>query len=298
MMTLESNYEPNIFYENDTNTGFELFTISTGSPRHYRIVKETHTGLYNYDFSIDMTNINHGDPVTIQIPYLNNLFIDSRSGNFPINSINQNLEGERISFGLYKLFYLSRDDEEREIPAKIELNENYHVGPSKIIRFIYYRVIDQIIYYTGYFGNRYLDNEPNLDITIDTTNKYWNITISDDYNTVDFYFYKITSTPNIIISNFIVQQMETSIVYEKDGYEYTIRLPGNGLKGIAFRVYLSVKRLLDNLFIKNAYNFGFVSANSINVTAFYLPLENSNEYQFNLKPIQDVSSLTFKIYLQ
>jgi len=297
-MTIESNHEPNLFYENETKTGFELFTISTGSDRHYRIIKENRLGFFYYDFTIDMTGIVHGDPVTIQIPFIDSLFVDSRMLNFPINIINPNIEGERIKEGIYKLIYLSRIDEEKEIPAKIDLNMNYYVGTSKIIRFIYYRLIDNVIYYTGYFGNRYFDNEPNPGITIDTSQRYKIVTVSDNFNTIDFYFYKINSTPNIIISNFIFQQMESNVVYEKNGYEYTLRVPGDGLMGIAFKTFLSVKRLSDNTYIKNLHNFGFVSEKDITVVSFFLPGENSNEYEFHLIPSQETPSLTFKIYKQ
>ena len=297
MLSMDSEYEPNIFVKNKDDKSFNLYTVTTGEERHYRIIKETNSGFFYYDFKVDLSDKQQIELFTVNIPYVKDNFVNSIQNNpTTVNFLDTNVEGEKIDKAVYKLIYFNRDDYDKQIPSKIELNKDYNYGNSNIIRFIYYRILGNQTYLTGYLGNRYLDNEIEPDFNFDSEEDYFVETITTNNKTIKYLFIKVSSTPNIIISDIETESFDKSFVYEKDGYKYTMTIPGDGLQKIGFRVFLEVLNISSNLNINNIVSFVFESNTKINVLGFKLPKNNSNSYTFDLIPDEIVSDLSFKIF--
>lgn len=290
MLSIQSVSEPSVMYLNETNNGFILFTISNLINRHYKIVKETSDGFFNYDFLIDLSMFEPGEPCFFEIPYVDNKFIDSRLPNTAV-PLNQTEIGSMPPKAIYKLIYFTAD-ENKETPAKIELNRVYDVGNSIKIKFLYYRVVGNEIYYTGYFGNLFLDNETFPRLAIDISTRLNTIEVSENSNTIIYYILKITSTPNIIFSENIINVEGFSESYTDNGLIYSLELPDNTIVSLGFKCYLTVRDKISNEIINNIENFNILSDTPLTV----LGISMGNRYTFTLKmdnPL--VEELDFKI---
>ena len=170
MLEINPYDEPNLLLINPSQKSFDIITIATFETRHYRIIKETERGFFNYDFTCNLSLLPQGSINVFNVPYIPIKFINASIGPPIPETLNSENQGVEIDEGIYKLVYISRD-EDKEIPAKIELNKIYHVQNLMIV-FIYFRVIDSIVYYTGYFGNQFLDNEIIPDLNINPSNMY------------------------------------------------------------------------------------------------------------------------------
>jgi hypothetical protein len=234
MLEINSYDEPNLLIADGSERSFNIITIATQDTRHYRIVKETEFGFFNYDFTYNLSLLPNGTICVINVPYIPIKFINANSG-LPIPEVlNPNLQGSVIDSGIYKLLYISRE-EDKEIPAKILLNEVYRILDEAVV-FIYFRVIDSIIYYTGYFGNQFLENQSIPDLNINAQNLF-DQKIHDGKK---YYFIKLNSTPNIYISNNKTDSTTPNVTTETSvspsGYTVYLELPGNSLLNNKFQV--------------------------------------------------------------
>lgn len=290
MLSIQSISEPSVMYLNETNDGFILFTIANLISRHYRIVKETGNGFFNYDFLINLSVFTPGEPVFFKVPYIDSKFVDSRLPNTPM-LLNQTEIGSKPPKAVYKLIYFTAD-ENRETPAKIELNRVYDVGNSSKIKFLYYRVVGNEIYYTGYFGNLFLDNETFPALTIDISSMLNTIDVPQNGDTITYYILKITSTPNIIFSENVLDSTGFSESYNANGLKYLLELPDNVVIGIAFRCYLTVRDEVTNEIVNDIDEFDLLSDNPL----IAVGITFGSRYTFTLRMDNLlVEELNFKI---
>lgn len=291
MLSIQSISEPSVMYLNETNDGFVLFTVANLINRHYRIVKETDMGFFNYDFLVDLSVLELGTPAFFEVPYVDSKFIDSRLPNTP-SPLNQTEVGSRPPKAIYKLIYFTAE-ENRETPAKIELNRIYDVANSDKVKFVYYRIVGDQIYYTGYFGNLFLNNETFPHLTIDISTKLNTIEITESGNTIIYYILKITSTPNIIFSENIINIEGFSESYNTNGLKYLLELPDNAISKLAFRCFLTVRDEITDEIVNNIEEFDIVSDKPLTVVG----ITAGNRYTFVLR-MNDMSvdEVNFKIF--
>ena len=294
MLSFSAYEEPNIFFENDDHNGFKLFTLTTNiQSRHYRIIKETDNGFYNFDFSLDLSNLQNGQPYLVNIPFNDGDFTNYSSYIKPISPTDITI-GSTITEGIYKLIYISKEEDE-EIPAKVELNKIYSVDTRKI-KIIYYRQVGEENYYTGYFGNRILNDQVYPHLAVDTTKLFDRILQYEDGDQIEYYVVKIYSTPNIISSSYKKNINYYYDTYTDDEYEYFLRSPGDGLFGINFMAYLKYRKKGETEYLKTANEFSTRSLSNINVLRIFPPDERSNEYIFHFSSIS--VNVDFRIYIK
>ena len=298
MLEIITDQEPNIFFEDESKRAFKFFTIITQGERHFRIVKETNLGFFNYDFIIDLTGLENGQPFTFKIPYFRDKFIDSRINN-PTKDrpvLNGNF-GDYIDEGIYKLLYISSSNN-KEIPSQTRLNEVYTAGLNKRYKILYYKVIDNKKYFLGYLGNRYLENEPYPFLSIDTEKDFDNVIDSE----IHHYFVKINSTPNVIISDLKTKIKTFFDIYSRDEYTYKLSSPGNGIRNIEFIFNLEIENSVGEK-VKNLNNFKIEHTNetessnaqpTIKIKNFLPPNEYNTSYLFYA--ITNHYSVSFRIY--
>lgn len=294
MLELTSHDEPNIIYESENKKRFKIFTLATSEIRHYRIIKETDFGFFNYDFLVDLSNFEKGSPFVFEIPFISEKFIDSRLSQPEPSVPNFNTDGEIISEGIYKLVYISRS-EEREIPAKIDLNRIYLVGVKKI-KILYYRHVENQIYYTGYFGNLFLDSEiiPEFSINI---NLDYNIIIEDN---IHYYLVKINSTPNLVISSYRNDIKFITENYSDENYEYKLESLGDGYNYVDFVIFLTIKKISTSEIIKNKTDFKIISDKDVEIISMILP-SVTEKYKMILRLVdiyENEKSVNFKLYIE
>lgn len=287
MLELSSHNEPNILFEGEEKKSFKIFTIATNEERHYRITKENSLGFFQYDFLVNLGDFQNGDPFIIEIPYFMSNFVDSRLPQGPPQIPNYGNNGDFIDRGIYKLLYISKT-EDKEIPAKIELNKIYYVG-IKRVKILYYKKIDNEIYYTGYFGNLFLNSETFPNLEIDTSLDY-NIIEQDE---IFYYVIKIISTPNIITSTTDVPNSFIFDNYSDENYDYSMRVPGNGINGIGFNVYLKIVNRSDSKVVKNITNLQTISDSDIQILYVIVPTF-SDEYILQLSA-ESKQEINFRI---
>lgn len=224
---------PSIIYSNETSTGFYLLTVAVDGLRTYRITRDIEdiSSLY-YDIQLDTTGITQGDIIVFKIPYVSSKFVEE---SIPEHiTINTNFTSNEVFSGMtFKLFYVTTDN---EIPAFIDFTATYTVN-TKDIKFIYYRVVGNIPIYTGIFGNKSYQSQ-FVNLPTDTSQLYSSIIDSN----IHYYFFKVTATPNVVISNSVSSIDYVTDEYNDNEYNYTLIAERTTLFGNRCKVNWVVKK--------------------------------------------------------
>lgn len=254
ILSLSIDEIPSLFSLNSSGNSFVLKTIWYNGTYVYKIIRELDEEIYYMNFSIDMTSYNGNGLITyliLEIPYNPSNFsteydsaiiplnLNYNSGNFSISGISQAFQ---VGPGTYK-FLATHRDTNKEVPAQIYLNETYNYAGADV-RFIYFRKVNNDVFYTGYFGNKFInegDNIPNIGQNI--FDGYF-LELSGIY----YIFLEVTSTPGII------KVGEESIVvtlslpppvfyYNAIGEKFELRILKHCLFNYRFVCYLRVQNL-------------------------------------------------------
>lgn len=285
MLELSSYDGPSIIYEGSDKQSFNIFTLASDGERHYRIIKDRFDEIYNYDFKINFKNRTNGTPFIFEIPYLSSNFTKSTRDPKEILS---NSNREFLEEGIYKLIHISKF-ENREIPAEITLNAIYNVGSRKI-KILYFRIINNEIIFSGYFGNKFYDEEPLPNIKINKDKDFDIVLFEGIYH----YFVKIQITPNmVIVSGKRNNEFQTEI-YFKDNYEYNLSLNSNGILGINFVMLLRIKNKQTGEFIQNASSFFAESSEDIEIKS--VRLLSNNSYEIQIQNIEKKKEFNIRLF--
>jgi len=285
MLELNSHDGPSIIYEGNDKKSFNIFTLASDGDRHYRIIKDKFDGIYNYDFKINFKNHTNGIPLIFDIPYLSSNFIKSTRDP---EEILPDSNREFLEEGIYKLIHVSKF-ENKEIPAEITLNTIYNIGQRKI-KILYFRIVNNEIIFSGYFGNKFYNEEPlpNIEIKKD---KDFDIILFDK---IYYYFVKIQTTPNMVIVSGKRNNEPQTEIYFRDNYEYNLSLNSNGILGINFIILLRVKNKQTGEFRKNISSFFAESSGDVEIKSVHL-LPN-NFYEIQIQNIEKKKELNIRLF--
>lgn len=252
IVSLQVNNVNTIFRENDRSTGFVFITIATSGTRHYRITRDvaltslTTKSSDHYDFLLTLDDYPQGQLVMLEIPYRDSDFREQSLIELPRSQLASTEVFKGMIFKLLHVSGYANDGhtlDERilraEVPSLIDFTKTYVIGnPVKHIRFIYYRLIDGLPYYTGFLGNQVIDGQYLEEVEIDKTKTINEIILTG----ITYYIIQITATPNVIVAQGIAIDKVVSEDYTDDsGLRYKLTAPSRKvLSGKAFYVYLAI----------------------------------------------------------
>jgi hypothetical protein len=219
----------------------------------------------------------------IDIPYIYKLFDNTGHNLEDITGHSDAFNGE-----LFKLLYISVDpsDIAREVPSMVDFHSPFSVaGFPRKIRLIYYTLIDGKPVYASSYGNVAFDDQYISRPTIDPT-KLVN-TVSDD--DTDYYIIRISSTPNIIITDSVRDRF--SEIYTVNDIKYTLTSPGNSLTDNSFYAYLTIPSDLDPSIKEN----GFDLTPRLSISDYSVSQLSETYYRFVITPASGVRSMNLKI---
>lgn len=304
--TLNADTPETIFDQNEQQNGFFITTTAVPGTRRYRISRErklsTGTQIDYIDFTLDMTIYASGVLVTQEIPYCPSLFtVIPALQTLPFAGVT------RASFSgeIFKILFVTptvEGDPAREIPSYINHKRQYTIsGVSKLVKFIYYSVINGQTVLMSPLGNVAFDDHYDADSkavvpSIDTT-KHMSIIPG---TTIDYHVVRVSTTPNMVITTGTLKTDEASESYTIDNVLYTLRaVPGgtqswvtaDGTRKNGFRVFLSFTQLSTPREVNS-----IVMTPQESILSFDINPVSQTEYEFLIAPVVGVSSLELRIY--
>jgi hypothetical protein len=239
-LTLLMNNAPSLTTLNSMKTGFQMITTATAGVRVYRISMETKESngslsIKYMTFSVDLTSTALGTPVVLEIPFIASKFVEDSGTTFGVLGFVDVLgslvySGDVMPLATFKLFYLISGD---QYPLMIDLKATYTVGVFSI-RFIYYRTVGSLTFYTGIYGDKALNDEYTSLIPLPTS---LDPLVVQTILGITYYFIRVSNTPGIIFVNGLPQQSDITDTYSDVDYVYTeTSLGGNLLANQAFSI--------------------------------------------------------------
>jgi hypothetical protein len=235
---IRSDNAPTLIVANGTSDGFLLATMATIGVRLYRLTMNFNdkTGSQvesHYYFKGDFSSFVVGKPLVIKLPFKKALFVNDTSQAFTSISNNfedlfslQTTKGDSYSGVVFKLYILNNADtfpgEQNAVPLQSNLDATYTIGTQQY-RFIYYRQVAGVSFFTGVFGDKAFRNEYSDLVPLSQVDQTQLIDVKLIAG-INYFFIKTNFTPNVIISNG-VSLPTTQIVdsYEDDNYLYTMK---------------------------------------------------------------------------
>lgn len=271
MLSLTAHEIPSLLLENKNSNGFYFLTLPTHQTRTYRISMEYELAgvvqSYYYDFRINTESLARNEDLwddmnpsgleldgalIMGIPFNRSLF--RRYGEEPVQNIapiypdpektQAQVEFESIGPDTFagETFKLLMITPYIVSVNLVEVNKDYNLTQYTMVRFVYWRLINGEIVFTGSFGDPILDS-------VELESLRGEITETDNIKTLILptgkrvYIFKVTYTPNIIHTSkhsCPVNMPNDFEEYTAGDLTYRLYVPGDGYNNVSFFAYLMV----------------------------------------------------------
>jgi len=209
-LVITADNVPSLLLENESLTGFYLWTIPAVGKRLYRIALTTKDSLgkptETYFFFSHMMDTTVGAPFFLNVPFVRSLFVAKTEATFAdlnetfyTSDMLASMKGDKMSGMTFKLAVLNGADTQTlaRNAVQVSLLDTYVVGTSSY-RFVCYRKMGDYVFYTGLYGDKAFVNEYSTLIPLPSTDK---VILEQVVSMVHYYFIRLTATPNVVIAN-------------------------------------------------------------------------------------------------
>lgn len=296
---LNLNNAPTLLKLNQHSNGFTIITIATDGLRKYRITRCLLNSLHNtsfisyYNFAIDLSDVNKGEIVSINIPYISNKFsLIKNDDKYDIIQRNASVSGEDVSGFLFKLYYININN---AIPMEIDFKATYNIfldteNTVKYFKFIYFTFFNNVPFYTGIFGDISYNGQYDSVIPFPSKNKLLEFFIIK-IETINYVFINVSITPNIVIVN----GTSSSFIddkYNDNDFSYTLIAQNKTLKDNICYIYWIVKK--DNEVQKNINDIDIIVEGTVNIKEIQYDITTG----FNLLKVDTNTLIDFRLFLK